>query len=326
LLPLSRDFIKNVDVRTELENFAWDNANWTDTKLIAASPFRWDRKPSFFCNYDKDSEYYGVWGDSGAEDDNWRSGGFIKLLSFLRGETYEETAEYLMLTYSNVFNDDMTLPPLTLPLKARRTPLNESKLIPYRFRHEYLLDRQISEPVQSVLGVGYDRERKAITIPWRLPDGRLANIKYRNIHSKIFWYKKGGWPIRKLVYNIDRIYKKRLTSAVLCEAEIDAMSFMTAGIPAIAVGHGGISKEQAELIRKSTLNEVYVCVDNDVVGNTLRQNIHKKLNGYKVLRDIILPRGYKDANEALVAGIDLKLLVEESRKLTLDNRTLVCIQ
>lgn len=313
--------LQNIDVRTELERYDWDKATWTDTKLIAASPFRWDRKPSFYCNYDKESPYYGVWGDSGAEDEEWRSGGFIKLLAFLRGETYEETAEYLMLTYLTTYSDDMTLPPLTLPLKAHRTPLNESKLIPYRFRHKYLSERHISEPVQAVLGVGYDRQRKAITIPWRLPGGQLANIKYRNTHSKIFWYEKGGWPIRKLVYNIDRIYKKRITGAVICEAEIDAISFMTVGIPAIAVGHGGISEEQAEVIRKSILKELFICVDNDVVGNNLRQDIHKRLNGYKVLRDIILPRGYKDANEALVAGIDLKQTVEESRKITLENRT-----
>ncbi len=309
--------MRNVDVRAELEQYLWDSARWTDTKLIAASPFRYDKNPSFFCNYDRNSQYYGVWGDSGAEDEEWKSGGFTKLLSFLRDETWEETRDYLLLTYSVIFNDEMTLPPLVLPsfpLGSPRMALDESKLVPYMFRHEYLFKRGISETVQLVLGIGYCRRQKAVTIPWRLPEGQLANIKYRNVNSKIFWYEKGGWPIKNLVYNIDRIYKKRIEEAVICEAEIDAMSFMSAGIPAIAVGYGGISREQASLICRSPLKRLFICVDNDTVGQRLRKNIYRRLGRCLILKDIFLPPEYKDANEVLIAGIDLSQLVRDSKK------------
>ena len=76
----------NVDIQSELEVFEWSRPKWSESKLIACSPFRYDHSPSFFVNLDGD--YAGTWGDSGAYDDEWSKGGFIKLLSFLRRETY----------------------------------------------------------------------------------------------------------------------------------------------------------------------------------------------------------------------------------------------
>lgn len=267
----------NIDVRSELERYDWNNARWTDTKLIAASPFRYDKHPSFFVDYDDDSEYYGCWADSGALDDCYKSGNFIKLLSFLRNETYEETEDYLLLMYSTEYSGDIKLPPLKLPLKSHRTPLDESLLRPYMFRHKYLEKRGISEPVQRLMGVGYDRQRRAITMPWRLPDGGLANIKYRRVDNKVFWYEKGGLPVKDLVYGIDVIYKKRLDTAVICEGEIDAMSYMTEGIPAIAIGGGTFSDKRKELIIKSPIKTLYISTDNDTVGLQLKEESFNSL-------------------------------------------------
>jgi hypothetical protein len=35
-----------VDIRTELEQFNWTRPKWSADKLIAASPFRYDKTPS----------------------------------------------------------------------------------------------------------------------------------------------------------------------------------------------------------------------------------------------------------------------------------------
>lgn len=267
------------------------------------------------------SDYYGCWGDSGAYDKEWASGGFIKLLSFLRGETYEETVEYLLTIYSQDFadTDSLKLPRLRIPFKRTRTPLNESLLVPYMFRHSYLRNRGISEPVQQLMDVGYDRGRKAITMPWRLPDGKLANIKYRRINTKIFWYEPDGLLIRDLVYGIDVIYKKRLKYAVLCEAEIDAMSFMSAGVPAIAIGCSSITEEKAELIRKSPLETLYIATDNDKPGNKLRAACWRRLDSYLKIIDVNIPLNYKDANEAHVKGEN----IEKYLQLGLAERTFI---
>ncbi len=94
-----------VDVRTELEAHDFERPRWTGDKLIACSPFRSESAPSFFVNLD--GEYAGTWGDSGAYDSEWASGNLTKLLAFLRGETYEETEEYLLDLYApQVLTDD----------------------------------------------------------------------------------------------------------------------------------------------------------------------------------------------------------------------------
>lgn len=225
--------------------------------------------------------------------------------------------------YSREFTEGTKLPPLKLPVKRCKMPLDESKLDPYRFRHMYLEQRGISEPVQRLMGVGYDRQRKAITMPWRLPNGELANIKYRRVNTKIFWYEKGGWPVRELVYGIDIIYSRRVSYAVICEAEIDAMSFKVCGVPAVALGGSVITRQKAEVIRQSPLKTAYIATDSDKQGDKLRKEIRSVLGGFMTLYDVYIPRPYKDANEALSNGINLKKLVEESRILSIANGTFV---
>lgn len=57
-----RDKQVNIDIKTELEEFDFRNARWSDDKLIACSPFRQDSTPSFFVTLS--GEYSGVRGDS----------------------------------------------------------------------------------------------------------------------------------------------------------------------------------------------------------------------------------------------------------------------
>src|SRR5699024_3694726 len=83
----------DVDIIAELSAYDWgDRARWSSDKLIASSPFRSDSVPSFYVILD--GEYAGVWGDSGAVGD-YEKGGFVKLLTILRGETYEDYAKYI---------------------------------------------------------------------------------------------------------------------------------------------------------------------------------------------------------------------------------------
>jgi len=176
----------DVDIRAELERFSWQNARWTDTKLIAASPFRYDRKPSFFVNLD--GMYAGTWKDSGAYDSEWESGGFVKLLAFLRNETEDETAEYLIETYAlSLDSENLTLriPRLTIQRKGRS--LDSAILAGFQTDYTYLKGRGISEDVQRQMGVRYDAASQAVVIPWFTPDGKLANIKYRKTRGKAFW-------------------------------------------------------------------------------------------------------------------------------------------
>src|SRR5690554_2251318 len=127
----------DINIREELSQFDWIRPKWTSDKLIAASPFTYDRTPSFFVNLD--GEYAGTWADSGAYDADYASGNFAKLLAFLRDETYEETCEYLFEIYapSTFVGEHIEVPSVEVKPSKRRITLNESPLTGPLYRHPY---------------------------------------------------------------------------------------------------------------------------------------------------------------------------------------------
>jgi 5S rRNA maturation endonuclease (ribonuclease M5) len=286
------DKILDVDIRRELEQYTWHRAKWSSDKLIAASPFRYDQTPSFFVGLDT-----GGWADSGAVDPIYASGSFVKLLSFLRSETYEETVDYLQAMYATEYNETMQISLRHLRLQHRRKPLDMALLRRYMYRHPYLAKRGISEDVQRMMRVGYCRTSKAVTIPWFTADGKLGNIKFRKVGEKTFWYQRGGLPIRNLVYGMEVIYRNQITDAVIVEGEIDAMYLMTAGIPAIAIGGSNFTDVQAEAIVKSPIESLTVIGDNDSAGDRVKECIFDKLRGHVELKESSLPKEYNDVND-----------------------------
>jgi len=290
------------DFRAELEAFPWVRATWLPDKLIAASPFRYDKSPSFYVYLtDTATASAGSWGDPGATDPEWARGGFVKLLSFLRDETQAETRDYLRIKYGEgaaTESDEPTLNPLSLTVPTPYRPLPPRLLDGYRFRHPYLERRGISEAVQRLMGIGYDRARQAVVIPWLNADGSLGNVKYRRGDTKAFWYERGGRPIREMVYGLNVIYARGIKRAAIVEAEIDAMTLMSAGIPAIATGGTGFNEMKRELIVKSPLEEVVVIRDNDAAGRAWRDRVVSGLKDRMEISLGIVRSGNKDINEA----------------------------
>lgn len=289
-----------IDVRAEIEQYEWINATWTDEKLIAVSPFRHDNSPSFYLYFTEDR--YGYWGDSGAWDEDFRRGGIVKLLSFLRNETTEETIEYLDETYGTgelAEGDKITLPNLSIKAKYKHIVLPESLLDSYEDEYAYLLSRGIDEDTQCKLGIKHNRERAAVALPWRHANGTLGNVKYRKTEGKAFWYESSAHPIRELVYCLDLVYAEMAKKVYICEAEIDAASFWAMGFPAIALGTSSMSPRQAELIAKSPIESIVIATDDDEAGGKVAGHIHATFSpSMKVTR--VKFNGQKDANAALM--------------------------
>lgn len=288
-------------IESELREFSLIRATWLPDKLLAASPFRYDNHPSFYVYLvDTLTAKAGDWGDSGATDPEWQRGSFPKLLAFLRNETIPETLDYLRAKYGNGLPDEgeePTLKPLHLTVDEPYRPLDMRILDAYKYRHPYLGGRGISEDIQRLMRIGYDRDRQAIVIPWLNPDGSLGNIKFRKVDGKTFWYLRGGRPIREMLYGINVIYTRMLRKAAVVEAEIDAMTLMTAGIPAIATGGTGFSAAKRDLIIKSPLEEVVLFRDNDRAGRVWRNRIAADLSGHINVRIAYINHRFKDVNE-----------------------------
>ncbi|MBG9774265.1 toprim domain-containing protein [Brevibacillus laterosporus] len=296
-----------IDIRAELEQFSWTAATWTEDKLLAASPFRWDRSPSFYVwlrdsNDPRNNAKAGYWADLGAKEPDYQHGGIVKLLAFLREETEEETRDYLRWKYGEGTVDPEAL---TLDLsgslrmsQARIQTLDSDFHKQYTDRdHPYLSSRGITEEVQCLFQTGYDPRTNAITIPWFNADGTLGNVKYRKVDEKTFWYARGGRPIREMVYGLDIVYRQRITGAVLVESEIDAMYLWSAGVPAVALGGSVFSEEKAEALRKSPIEIIGVMADHDEAGQKMKRAVIGGLSGYMTVNVVGYPIRYKDPNE-----------------------------
>jgi|SRR5690554_92705 len=292
----------NVDVKSELEAFEWHRAKWSQDKLIAASPFRYDRSPSFFVRLEPYGDYpAGTWSDSGAYDDEYKSGNFIKLLSFLRNETYEEVVEYLLTTYDINHNDgyeSIILPKLWRKQEKKTLNIGIIEVC----QSPYLTKRGISEKAQHEAGVGKSRHYGFVAIPWYDVNGELANVKYRATKGKAFFYERGGRPIRELVYGAN-LYKKHNGDLVVCEAEIDALSWRTVGVAAVALGGVAFTKWQADILRRLPFNRLIVAGDNDKAGARFNEQIVREMKADKRLA-VLDWRGAaeKDANDLLVCA------------------------
>lgn len=295
-MVLIDEYEVDVDFEAELRAYDWNRPSWKDDKLIACSPFRDETHPSFAVTYSKG----GVFIDSGG-DGEFRSGGFVKLLSWLRNETYSETKEYLLEKYHILgFRDTDEL---ELSFDGWETTKKEAEVVPvevleqFAFTHAYLSQRRgIEERYQRALRIGYDREKKAVSIPIFDKYGRLVNIKFRSVTSKVFWYY-GKNPVREHLYLLDLVMKKQSKRVFLVESEIDAITLFKNGFPAIAVMGSSMTKHQKQLILDSGIETLVLATDNDRAGERLARSIHKELGGLLVVEQMSFPEQYKDVND-----------------------------
>lgn len=325
-----RNHSVQVDIESELREYDFGyNARWTSDKLVTSSPFRADQAPSFFVNLS--GEYAGTWGDSGSIDEQYSRGNFVALIAYLRGLSYEEAEDYLLGKYGALYEikPDEPIRIAAPKLKERRNnqPIELPADIITQATSPYLTTRGISAEVQRKFSIGYGEDHPGFTaIPWYDVNGRLANVKYRSTRDKRFFYEKGATPVSTLVYGLDFFAgaggMDEGSSAVICEGEIDALSWETAGISAIALGGAHISDEQADLIKRSSIRRIYLGGDNDRQGARLNEQIARMLGGFVEL--VTIDYGtHKDANDVLLAdGVEeLEILVSE---VTNGNRLQIC--
>ncbi|WP_068616499.1 toprim domain-containing protein [Paenibacillus tuaregi] len=295
-----------MDILRHIEHYPWRNPRWHPLKLEASSPFRpGDDTPSFSVNLDPSSDRYGWWNDWGAKEKRWRAGPPEKLISFILNITDEEAAE---LIYKGSHGDLGTYIHIRLPDPDARVCKKPLDITFEPQVSEYLLSRGISAEVQRLHRTSYDPAAKAVILPWwgvaPTPDGqRLLNVKYRSTRDKRFWYARNGAPIRDLIYGIDVVYQRSIKRAAIVEAEIDALTLCSMGIPAIATGGAAFNEKKRDLILRSPIEEIVIVRDNDEAGRRWRNDVVNALRGKVRISIALVLRGYKDVNEARGVGV-----------------------
>lgn len=291
-----REIEVDVDIEAELREYDWTRAKWTGEKLICCSPFRSEFRPSFAVHLET-----GVFIDSGGEDE-WRKGHFVKLLSWLRNETWTETENYLLEKYYGIgflATDELELDfSGWLEEEVKPEPIPLTVLDAYRYKHLYLEKERGIEPIyQRAVKIGYDPRTKAITIPIFNKDGELVNIKFRSVKGKQFWYYPSGQPVRNHLYCLHLVHLKQSKRVYLVESEIDALTLWKNGFPAVAVMGSALTDRQKRLILDSSIETIVLATDNDKAGKRLRRSITNKLNGLVNIEEMNFPEQYKDVND-----------------------------
>lgn len=265
-IRLSKDVTINIDILSYLERYdCWERARWSDDRLSCLSPFRHDRHPSFFVNFN--NEWAGTWGDSATGE----TGNFVSLVAQLDDTTYEEAFNSLVEEFSV---KPYEIPELSIRLATEELgdsfELNPSS-------SAYLLnERGISQDTQ--IAYRTSEEEDSVTFPYI--DGSLIcrATKHRQISKKSFWYEYGNNRINELLYGYHLIYELRPSTVVICEAEIDAMTAFEMGYVGVSLGSAHCSPEQIELLNKTGAKNFIIATDNDMAGNLCAEELQEQLS------------------------------------------------
>jgi twinkle protein len=194
-------------------------------------------------------------------------------------------------------------------VKTYQRPNKEDvvKLKPKHPAEIYLtLDRQIDIKTLKDFKIALSKQGE-IVFPFLTLEGELENIKYMKVDRN----EKGKKQIRTSPAAKKALFGKHLIrpedrSIIICEGEIDAMSWHQLGYRALSVPYGAKSDgadPNGEWIENDwellgSMERIYISFDDDDEGKKARTNIITRL-GRERCFIIRLPDGIKDANEAL---------------------------
>lgn len=165
----------------------------------------------------------------------------------------------------------------------------------------YLAARGITEQTARTYRLGYVREPVRgddemvgrLSIPYLTTSG-VVDIRYRTITGQTPKYmSRTGSAVR--MYGVQALLVPS-RSIVVCEGEIDCITFNQAGIPAVGIPGANAWKDHWRLLF-SDYDDVIVVCDGDQPGRDFGKKIAEKLDGVSVVH---LPDG-EDANSIYAA-------------------------
>ncbi|HBT3181757.1 TPA: AAA family ATPase [Klebsiella aerogenes] len=175
---------------------------------------------------------------------------------------------------------------------------------------EYLKSRGITPETAKLFEVvsgkvwNGERELDALVFPYKR-DGELLQVKRisteRPNGKKVIMAEGDCEPCLFGWQALD----SKVRSVVLCEGEIDCMSYSQYGVNALSVPFGGGKGAKQQWIEFEFHNldrfeEIWISMDNDEVGQEAAREIASRLGEHRC-RMVKLPR--KDINECLMEGV-----------------------
>lgn len=212
------------------------------------------------------------------------------------GEAIKEAAKYLGVTMPRFEGHK---PKSFSKPKLKPVPI----LTPEMPVMTYLINERKLTP-ETIQAFKVNQVGQEIVLPY-YRDGELIFVKYIGLHRLDGKKQIRVSPDCEPCLFGWHLIPSNTRSITLCEGEIDAMSLYQYGYPVLSVPFGGGAGDKHRWIeyeydRLSIFDEIYLCFDNDSVGEETIAELVRRLGRYRC-RIVKLPK--KDANECLQTGI-----------------------
>ena len=178
-----------------------------------------------------------------------------------------------------------------------RSYVSEEELDSYRYVHQYMYDRGLTDEVIEKFDIGYDKQRDSITFPVRYWTdynyGKTMFVARRSVKTKYFDLPKS---IEKPLYGLFEIGTQKIDKIYVCEGLFDCLRLWANGKYAVA-GFGCLfSDYQIRQINGLPTRTIILALDNDEAGEKATFRLHNAICG-KIVKEVILPAGRKDIGE-----------------------------
>jgi twinkle protein len=244
----------------------------------------------------------GVWSDFSS---NGKGGDLLDLWQQTKGLSFVDT-----LKEAKEFAGVQDMPELFTPRRVVKKPAKPQCTKPKDQIASWFEGRAIFPKSLDAYKVA--QQRNTIVFPFLSPSGEFELVKYRDLDAEKDGGKKKIWSNNDPEYHLFgwQAISDNDRSVVICEGEIDALSWYQQGIPALSIpqGAGGGDKQtvwiENDYDRLQRFETIYISMDMDKPGQETIEPIISRLG---VERCKVVDIGeFKDANEAHCEGMVLK--------------------
>ena len=180
--------------------------------------------------------------------------------------------------------------------------VSEEELEEYRYTHNYLYERGLTDEIIEMFDVGYDHNTDSITFPVRDVSGHCLFVGRRKVKYKRYDYPKG---VEKPLYGLYELMSCKYISGsrnpnkydiIVCEGMFDALTCWVYGKPAVALNGTG-NELQFKQLRELPCRKLILATDMDKAGLDARERIKAKVDN-KIITEYVWKRSVaKDIND-----------------------------
>lgn len=172
--------------------------------------------------------------------------------------------------------------------------IGENELDKYRYTHNYLYERGLTDEIIEQFDLGYDKTTDSITFPVRDINGDCLFVARRAIKTKYFDLPKA---INKPLYGMYEVSRVQSADKLyVCEGLFDCLRLWCNGKIAVA-GFGCLfNTYQIKQIQDLPIRTIVLALDNDEAGISATKRLRLLLTN-KIIKEVVLPIGRKDIGE-----------------------------